>query len=98
MARKRRYKTNVGESVTFEEEKKPEPVVEDKPTTQKYKVDSVGGLRLRKYPSLDDEIVTILNHCSVIEIDNVKESGEWGHAIIEDGRQGWVMMKYLKKM
>lgn len=101
MSRKRRYKTNVGDSATFEEEKTPESVVEEKSEEsvfQKYTVDSLGGLRLRKGPSLNDEIITVLKNNQVVKIDIVEDPGDWGRVTLDDDRIGWVMMKFVKKL
>lgn len=91
MSRKKKYKPNTPTNSNDENVKE---------TLEKnYKVVSNGGLRIRKYPSQDDETLTIVRNGTLLTIDDFNESETWGHVIFANGEiDGWVMMRFVKKL
>lgn len=55
-----------------------------------------GKLNVRAEPSIDADVVAVLNAQSEIEIDVVKSTDEWFHVCTAAGVDGYCMRKYVE--
>ena len=85
-------KFDIKADTEVKEEVEPKKVEIPKPATKTGKVIDCERLNVRKGPSTDYEVVSVLKVGTVIEIEKVPETKEWYKT-----NDGYVMAKYIKK-
>ena len=81
----------VSEVEAVEKVTEPEAPVEVKPQPKRGKVVNCERLNVRKGPSTDDKVVTVLKVGSIVRVDILEDNNDW-YKIPE----GYVMAKFIK--